>query len=83
MVSITSAAMALRYNTMALAIIGIIGAFVAPFILGGFGERGIGDDGAGQATQLLAYIIVVDIGVLVLATSATGAGSPSWRWSAH
>jgi uncharacterized membrane protein len=74
LVSITSAAMALRYNSMALAIIGIIGAFLAPFILGAFGERGIGDDRAGQATQLLAYIIVVDIGVLILATFR------NWRW---
>jgi uncharacterized membrane protein len=74
LVSITSAALALRYDSMALAIIGIIGAFVAPFILGAFGERGIGADGAGQAAQLLAYIIVVDIGVLILSTFR------NWRW---
>lgn len=74
LVSIASAALALRYDSMALAIIGIIGGFAAPFLLGGFGERGTGASGSGQAIQLLAYVIVVDIGVLVLATFR------NWRW---
>lgn len=74
LVSVASAALALRYNSMALAIIGIIGAFFAPFILGAFGERGDLTGGTGQAVQLLAYIIVVDIGVLILATFR------NWRW---
>jgi uncharacterized membrane protein len=74
LVSVASALLALRYNSMALAIIGIIGAFFAPFILGFFGESRLEADGTGQAIQLLAYIIVVDIGVLILATFR------NWRW---
>jgi uncharacterized membrane protein len=74
LVSIASAALALRYDSMALAIIGIFGAFAGPFLLGAFGARGPEADGAGQAIQLLAYVIVVDIGVLILATLR------NWRW---
>jgi len=58
---------------MALAIIGILGAFVAPFILGAFGERGAVDRTV-QAIQLLAYVIVVDLGALILSTFR------NWRW---
>jgi uncharacterized membrane protein len=74
LVSVASAVLALRYNSMALAIIGIIGAFFAPFILGASGGRGVSAGGTGQAIQLLAYVIVVDIGVLILATFR------NWRW---
>ena len=63
LVSMASAALALRYNSMALAIIGILGAFVVPFTLG-----------MGEAWQLLAYVIVVDLGVLFLSTFR------NWRW---
>jgi uncharacterized membrane protein len=74
LVSIASATLALHYDSMALAIIGIIGAFVAPFILGAFAERGPAGVGTGQAIQLLVYVIVVDLGVLILATFR------NWRW---
>jgi uncharacterized membrane protein len=73
-VSIASALIALRYDSMSLAVLGIIGAFLAPFLLGAFRETGTGIVDSGQAVQLLAYIIVVDIGVLVLATFR------NWRW---
>jgi len=63
LVSIASAVLALRYNSMSLAIIGILGAFVVPFTLG-----------MGEAWQLLAYVIVVDLGVLFLSTFR------NWRW---
>jgi len=63
LVSAASAALALRYNSMALAIIGVLGAFIVPFTLG-----------MGEAWQLLAYVIVVDIGVLFLSTFR------NWRW---
>ncbi len=72
LVSIGSAVLALGYNSMSLAIIGILGAFIAPFILGAFGERG--PSGTGQAIQLLAYVILVDIGVLILSSFR------NWRW---
>jgi len=62
-VSAASATLALRYNSMALAIIGVLGAFIVPFTLG-----------MGEAWQLLAYVIVVDLGVLFLSTFR------NWRW---
>ena len=73
-ISIFSTILALRYDSMALAIIGIFGAFFAPYILGGFSERGPGEGTRGQAISLLAYLIVVDIGVLLLSTFR------NWRW---
>lgn len=66
--------LALRYESMTLAILGILGAFFAPFILGAFGDRATDTGDRGQAIQLLLYIIVVDIGVLVLSTFR------NWRW---
>ena len=71
LVSIGSAALAVRLNSMALAIIGIVGAFSAPFILG---SAAPGAAQTGQGIQLLAYIIVVDLGVLALSTFR------NWRW---
>ena len=71
LVSIGSAVLAIRMNSMALAIIGIFGAFSAPFILGTAASGVVQTD---QGIQLLAYIMVIDIGVLVLSTFR------SWRW---
>lgn len=73
-ISVASATMAIYYNSMALAIIGIFGAFFAPFILGAFGDRESITATQSQGIQLLAYIIVVDIGVLILANFR------NWRW---
>ena len=72
--SILSAIIAMRYNSMALAIIGIFGAFFAPYILGAFGHRGITERTEAQAIQLIVYLIVVDISVLILSTFR------NWRW---
>ena len=72
-----SAGLALRYNSMALAIIGIIGAFIAPFILAVSATGVPGATGtvqAGQSFWLLVYIMVVDLGVLWLSTFR------NWRW---
>ena len=62
---------------MALAILGIIGAFIAPFILTG----SAGTEHAGTTAKtdlgfwfLMGYIMAVDIGVLVLSTFR------NWRW---
>ncbi len=74
LVSAGSAALALRHNSMALAIIGIFGAFSAPFILGAFGPGIPGDRQTGTAIQLLAYVMVVDLGVIALSTFR------NWRW---
>jgi uncharacterized membrane protein len=74
LVSATSAALALRHDSVALAVIGIGGAFVAPFILSGFAEETATEVLAGGSLQLIAYIIAVDLGVVALSTFR------SWRW---
>jgi uncharacterized membrane protein len=74
LVSIGSAALATRYNSMALAIIGILGAFAAPFIIGITAPGGVGTSPGDQGIQLLVYIAIVDAGVLVLSTFR------NWRW---
>jgi uncharacterized membrane protein len=71
LISIGSAVLAMRLNSMALAIIGILGAFSAPFILGSAAPE---TGQTGQGIQLLAYVIVVDLGVLALSTFR------NWRW---
>jgi len=73
-VSITSATLSLRHNSMALAIIGIFGAFSAPFILAGFAEGATAVTEVGRSAWLLVYVIVVDLGVLALSTFR------NWRW---
>ncbi len=74
LVSVASAALALLYDSMALAVISILGAFVAPSILA-VPTAGVSVAArAGQAFWLLVYIMVVDIGVLLLSTFR------NWRW---
>ena len=74
LVSATSAALALRQESVALAVIGIGGAFVAPFILSGFAEGTATETLSGRSLQLITYIIAVDLGVVALSTFR------SWRW---
>jgi uncharacterized membrane protein len=74
LVSVGSAVIALRYNSMALAILGILGAFVAPALLGAAVPPGDRSAAARLGLQLLAYVLVVDVGVLVLSTYR------NWRW---
>jgi uncharacterized membrane protein len=73
-ISVISTVLARRYDSMALAILGILGAFFAPFILGAFEDKAVRAGGSGQAVQLLIYIIVIDLGVLLLSTFR------NWRW---
>jgi uncharacterized membrane protein len=74
LVSVGSAGLAIRLNSMALAIIGILGAFAAPFIIGMTAPGGVEAAPVGQGIQLLVYVMVVDVGVLVLSTVR------NWRW---
>jgi uncharacterized membrane protein len=60
---------ALRYNSMGLAILGVIGAFLAPLLLGISGSGGVN---SGVAIPI--YLIIVDIGVLYISTRR------NWRW---
>ena len=73
--SVVSAVLALRYESNALAIIGVAGAFCAPFVLGASdleGRASSSSDGAGY--DLIAYVLAVDVGVLVLSTFR------KWYW---
>lgn len=74
LVSVGSAVLAIRHDSLALAIIGILGAFVAPFVTGGVGGDAEPVGAIGPSFQLMAYVIVVDLGVLALSTFR------SWRW---
>ena len=75
LVSLTSAALAVRYGAISLAVISISAAFSAPFVLGIFSPRPVEDlTRSGAGLDLLAYILVVDIGVLALSTHR------NWRW---
>ncbi len=74
LISIASAGLAIWYNSKALAIIGILGAFMAPFALGAFGTRGTAAGGGVPVAQLLTYFMVIDFGVLALSTLR------NWRW---
>jgi uncharacterized membrane protein len=75
LISLTSAAVAIRYESTALAIISIFGAFLAPFILGAFSPESIDSlAGTDSGIDMLVYIMVVGIGVLALSTFR------NWRW---
>lgn len=74
LISAGSTLLALRYNSVAMAVIGILGAFCAPFILGASGWFAAASVSEGNGIQLLIYVIAVDIGVLALSTFR------NWRW---
>jgi uncharacterized membrane protein len=62
MVVVTAAAIAIsvRYDALSIAVLGIIGGFFTPVLL----EGGAGAGGGGSQIQLLAYIAVLDLGIL-------------------
>ena len=72
LVSVASATLALRHNAMVLAVIAVLGAFSAPFVIG----VNVETSGMGNSpdVNLMIYIIVVDLGVLALSTFR------NWRW---
>jgi uncharacterized membrane protein len=76
LISAGSAALAFRYNSLALALIGIAGAYAAPFVLGSgqAGGTGVLTSGSGTGAQLLVYIIVVDLGIIFISTFR------NWQW---
>lgn len=73
-VSACSAVMALWTGSMALAVMGIVGAYGGPFILDGFSKPAASLTGAGPTVQLPAYLMAVTLGVLALASART------WSW---
>ncbi|MFQ6027161.1 MAG: DUF2339 domain-containing protein [Dehalococcoidia bacterium] len=65
LITLTAAGLALRYESIAIAILGIIGGFATPVLLN---ER------LPDQRLLLSYVLVLDLGVLALATFR------NWRW---
>ncbi len=66
--------LALRQESMAIAIIGIAGAFLVPIVLGVSAYSKVGADTASHPGLLIAYILVLDAGILWLSTLR------NWRW---
>lgn len=67
LVVLTSGLLALRYESLVIALLGIVGAFLTPVLLGGNLQ-------ADQRFVLLAYILLVDLGILGVSTFR------NWRW---
>lgn len=65
LVTLTAAGLALRYEARAIAVLGILGGFAAPLMLA---------EGLPDQRILLAYVLLLDLGVLALATFR------NWRW---
>ena len=65
LVTLTAAGLALKYEAMAVAILGIIGGFATPLFL---------SEDLPDGRLLLTYVLVLDLGVLALATFR------NWRW---
>ena len=65
LVTLTAAGLALRYESLSIAVLGILGGFITPILLG---------DQLPDQRVLLAYVLVLDLGVLALATFR------NWRW---
>ena len=65
LVTLAAAGLALRYEARAIAILGILGGFLSPLLLA---------EGLAEQWVLLAYVVVLDLGVLGLAAFR------NWRW---
>jgi hypothetical protein len=75
LVTILAVAIALRRESMAIAIIGIVGAFLVPIILSASNLNGESSGGAETNPGLMiAYILVLDAGIVGLSTFR------KWRW---
>ncbi|MCX6000778.1 MAG: DUF2339 domain-containing protein [Chloroflexi bacterium] len=68
-------ALALRQDAMAIAILGIIGAFLVPIILGVSGQPSQGaEEHRTHAGLLIPYVLLLDAGIVWLTTRRP------WRW---
>ena len=65
LVTLTAAGLALKHEAMTIAILGIVGGFITPVLL---------RDNLPDQRLLIAYVLVLDLGVLGLATFR------NWRW---
>ncbi len=74
-ISVSAAALALRYESTSLAILGIVGAYFAPFLIGALDETtGQGAGGSGTSYEVVVYTLLVNVGVVALSTFR------NWRW---
>ena len=74
-VTVLAVVIALRRESMAIAIIGIVGAFLVPIILGASDlNRPAEAAGNGNPGLMIAYILVLDAGIVWLSTFR------NWRW---
>ena len=65
LVTLAAAGLALRYESRAIVVLGILGGFATPLLLA---------DRLPDQRALLAYVVVLDLGILALATFR------NWRW---
>jgi len=75
LVTILAVGIALRRDSMSIAIIGIAGAFLVPITLGAI-DQSAGHNGSGgnNTGLLIAYVLTLDVGVVWLASLR------NWRW---
>jgi uncharacterized membrane protein len=75
LVTILAVGIALRRDSMAIAIIGIVGAFLVPIILGASDLwRGTGSGAGNNPGLMIGYVMVLDAGIVGLSTFR------KWRW---
>jgi len=76
LVTVLAVGIALRRNSMSVAIIGIVGAFLVPVTLGAIDQSGGGASGTSGSNTgvLVAYVLILDMAVVWLASLR------NWRW---
>ena len=77
LITLTSSLLALKHDSASLATIGIIGAFLAPFVISAGNSNLISPDSSNYnnlKSQFLFYVILLDLGVLFLSTFK------NWSW---
>ena len=76
LISAAAVVLALRHDSTAFAIVGILGAFAGPFILAASDEPSGTRNAFTGATgvEVMVYVVIVDLGVLALSTLR------NWRW---
>ena len=75
LLSVVTAMLAVVRDSVALAVLGIVGGFGAPFLLGIGGDTdSSGTSATADAVSLLVYIGLVNVGVIVLSTFR------KWQW---
>ena len=74
LVVVLGVALALRYESLVIALLGIVGAFLAPVLLGAVLGPDLAEADLPDEHWLLIYVLVVGAGVLAVSTFR------NWRW---